>query len=144
MEPNGKLWYFENFNILKPLSPAEKEAISCVSTMKHLKKNQIVYLPRDASDKIYFLKKGKVKICKSDNRGKELILSIIDPGEIFGELSLADSKARQEKAEVMEDAIIYGIGVNELESIIAKSPKRYPEPNPSMVIAKATVRGSRY
>lgn len=123
MEPQGKLWYFENFNILKPLSREEKETISCISTMKHLKRNQVVYLPQDASDKVYFLKKGKVKICKTDGRGKELILSIIDPGEIFGELSLADHEAREEKAEVMEDAIICGIGVEDLESIISKNPK---------------------
>ena len=70
MEAHGKLWYFENFNILKPLTPAEKETISCISKMRHLKRNQVVYLPQDASDQVYFLKKGKVKICKTDNGAK--------------------------------------------------------------------------
>ncbi|MGI9541654.1 MAG: Crp/Fnr family transcriptional regulator [Cyclobacteriaceae bacterium] len=91
--------------------------------MQHLSKGQIIYLPEDVEDTIYFLKKGKVKISKSAPNGRELIIYLLHPGEIFGELALADPGKRDEKAEVMDDAIICGISVTDLEPILAKNPK---------------------
>jgi CRP-like cAMP-binding protein len=77
MKDHSKIWHFEDFNIIKCLSEEEKKAVVTLSNMKTYHKKQIIYLPEDASDRLFFLKSGKVKISKYSESGKEMILSII-------------------------------------------------------------------
>ena len=119
MESKSKLWHFENFNILDVLSSEEKQAMSKMASMLSASKNQIIYFPEDASGSIYFLKQGKVKISKYSESGKEIILAILGPGELFGELGITDqTQQRKEFAEVTEDALICSLSIEELQHML--------------------------
>jgi CRP-like cAMP-binding protein len=122
MEDQSKIWHFENFNILKALSDNEKQAFHSSSTIKHYHKKQIIYLPEDTSDHILFLEKGKIKISRYSEDGKEMILSILGPGQIFGELSLITHDKREEIAEAIDDSLICIIKADDLNKIIEGNP----------------------
>lgn len=122
MEKHSKLWYFENFNLLEPLTMKEKERLSTLVSMNKTPKGKVIYLPHDSSKNIFFLKSGKVKISRYSDDGKEIIIALLEPGEIFGELALVDSGERAEIAEVVEDAVICGININDMEMMLEKNP----------------------
>lgn len=122
MEEQSKIWHFENFNLIKVLSEQEKEAVHAQSIMKHYEKKQIIYLPEDSSENILFLKKGKIKISKYSEEGKEMILSILGPGQIFGELSIIENNKRNEVAEAIDDSLICIIKADDLNKIIEGNP----------------------
>ena len=122
MTPESKLWHLNNFNLLDALSDEEKEVMSKLVSDRNSNKGETLYFPEDAANKIFFLKTGKVKISQFSESGKELIYSIVGPGEVFGELAVAGSKSRNEIAEVMEDAIICGITSNQMEAMVQKNP----------------------
>lgn len=117
-----KVWYFENFNILEALSPNEKQALAQASAMRQIPKNSIIYFPDDDNRKLYFVKAGKVKISFYSPEGKEMILSLLSPGEVFGELAILGESTRDEIAEVMEDTLLCSISIDQLESILDKNP----------------------
>ena len=106
MHPQSKLWYLENFGMLKALSKDEKEKLDSMAVMRHAPKKEVLYFPSDSSNSIYMLKAGKVKISRLTPEGKEIILIILGPGEIFGELGITGQQEREEFAEVTDDAII--------------------------------------
>ncbi|WP_373514481.1 Crp/Fnr family transcriptional regulator [Persicitalea sp.] len=116
-----KVWYFENFNILKALSPNEKQALAGASAMRKIPKNSIIYFPDDEDRKLYFVKEGKVKISFYSSEGKEMILSLLSPGELFGELAILGESTRGEIAEVVEDTLICSISIDQLENILVKN-----------------------
>lgn len=118
----SKLWFFENFNFLESMTKAEKMELSECSVMKEVKRNESVYLPHDISSKIYFLKKGKVKIVSFSEEGKELIHGILKAGEIFGELALAGESYRESFATVTEDSLVCQVGISEFERILKNNP----------------------
>jgi CRP/FNR family transcriptional regulator, cyclic AMP receptor protein len=60
-----------------------------------------VYHLGDAARSIYFLRRGLVKITALSEDGREIILSVHKPGEIFGEFCLCDG-VRGESAVAME------------------------------------------
>lgn len=122
MEEGSKLWYFQNFNIMDALSEEEKMEVSKMASMNNSGKKEVVYFPEDSSNKIYFLKSGKVKLSKYSPDGKEMIMAILGPGEIFGELSVISQGKRAESAEVMEDAIICSLRIEDLQSMLQKNP----------------------
>lgn len=117
-----KIWFFQNFNFLQTMSKSEMMELSECSVMKEVKKDETVYLPHDLSSKIYFLKKGTVKIVSYSGEGKEIILGILKAGEIFGELALAGENKRENYALVTEDAIICQVTVSEFERILRNNP----------------------
>jgi len=123
MEPHSKLWYLENFNMLDSLTKEEKEQLSQQVSMKQTPKKSVVYFSGDPSKTIFFLKTGKVKISKYSEDGREIILTILGPGEIFGELALTGEEERGEIAEITEDAIICGLKISDLEKMLAQNSK---------------------
>lgn len=64
------------------------------------------------SDSLYFLDSGLVKLFKRGEDGKEIILRIVAPGELFGEQALSGDETREPRnssAEVLHEGVIYVI-----------------------------------
>jgi CRP-like cAMP-binding protein len=78
--------------------------LSAQSESLALRKRQVVFLPGDPGDAVYFIVSGRVKVSRVTRDGKELTLGYRGPGELFGDLCLFDGAAREEMAEVVEAA----------------------------------------
>ncbi len=61
------------------------------------------------SDSVYFLDSGLVKVFKRGDEGKEIILRIVPPGDLFGEEALTGQDERRISAEVLQDGVVYVI-----------------------------------
>lgn len=123
MKPQSKLWYFENFKMFDVLSQQEKEEISHRAVMKQPDKKELIHFSDDSANKIYFLKAGKVKISKYSEDGHEVILTILGPGEIFGEMAITGQSAGDEVAEIIEDAVICEISTDGIYKMLEANPK---------------------
>ena len=62
-----------------------------------------------APESLLFLESGFVKIIRRGQDAKELILSLIGPGEIFAEHALLNRVARPFTAEMLQEGVIYEI-----------------------------------
>ena len=122
MDLEKKMWYLNDFNMLSVLSEEEKMQMSKMVTDSETSKKEIIHFSEDSADKIYFLKKGKVKISRYSNTDKEMILSVLGPGEIFGETGVTGADSYGSVAEVLEDAVICSLSVNELNNMLEKNP----------------------
>lgn len=122
MSTETKLWHLENFNLFKTLSAAEKIKMSTKVTHKKMKKNDYVYFPDDPSSSIYFLKGGRVKIGTYSDDGKEIIKTILEPGEVFGELGLVGEENRKDFAIAMENNVtLCALGIDDMEDMMEKN-----------------------
>jgi CRP-like cAMP-binding protein len=75
--------------------------------------NQIIYGIGDKASSVFFLRTGLVKLNAVSSDGKEIILSVHKPDEIFGEFCLCEGK-RNEMAVAMESSEIVEIRFEEL------------------------------
>ncbi len=66
-------------------------------------KKQTVYKEGQRPRVIYYVLEGKVKICKTNNDGKELITAIHGPDEFFGYLPVLEEAVYTDEAIVLED-----------------------------------------
>ena len=93
--------------------------------VKHsmMKKNDYIYFPEDPSSSIFFLKKGRVKIGTYSDNGKEIIKAILNPGEVFGELSLIGQEKRNDFAISLDnDLVVCSLGMKDMENMIEANP----------------------
>lgn len=86
--------------------------------VKQLKKSDYVYLPDEESDAIYFIIEGRVKIGSISEDGKEITKTILNRGEVFGELVLIGENKRRDYAIALEDTRICCINSAQMKNLI--------------------------
>ena len=83
----------------------EIENIEQISTIRTFEKKQYIYYPQEPSKNIFFLKEGRVKIGTYSSEGKEVIKSIVYPGQLFGELGLIGEQRRSDFAKSLNESV---------------------------------------
>ncbi len=98
MSDQTHLWYFENVDLFNILCPHKIDGIEENHPMTKFKKEEFVYFPEEASNYIYMIAEGRIKIGSYLEDGKESVKGILSKGEIFGELALAGEDKREDFA----------------------------------------------
>lgn len=122
MAEKSKLWYLENFNLFEGLDQNNMERLNTITTMNDVKKSQPIYFAHDPSNSIFFLKKGRIKLTRTSSDGEEMIVAIINPGEVFGEMAIIEDTQRTDYAITMEESLICAISKNDFKEFIEKNP----------------------
>lgn len=119
----SKYWYFERFEVLESLTEEEKHKVIGMSCLTETPKKSIIYSNADPANRLFFLKKGKIKISKYSDEGKEMIISILGKGDVFGELSIisGSNDKYQEVAEVMEDVLTCSLSIPDVKELLANN-----------------------
>ena len=100
------LWYLRKIPLLEGVNPARLQELVTAVDIREIPRRQVIYLPGDPGDSIFFINGGRVKCSKVTRDGKELTLAYRGAGQIFGELAVIDGAPREEMAEAMKNAII--------------------------------------
>jgi CRP/FNR family transcriptional regulator, cyclic AMP receptor protein len=71
-----------------------------------LSRGEHLFMEGDDGDALYVVIEGKMKLTRAAADGRENLLSVIGPGEMFGELSLFDPRPRTSSASAVTDAAL--------------------------------------
>lgn len=82
------------------------------------KKKQHIYLEGNYPSGIYFINKGKVKIYKIHEHGREFVTSLLREGEFFGYSSLFEDSMYGESAQALEDSEITFLPKEDISTLI--------------------------
>jgi CRP/FNR family cyclic AMP-dependent transcriptional regulator len=88
-----------------------------------ISKGTILFAEGDGGDQLYVIAEGKLKLGTSSGDGRENLLSILGPGEMFGELSLFDPGPRTSTATAVTDAKLLSLGQEKLLPWLVENPK---------------------
>lgn len=116
-------WYLENFSFFNILSEEDRVKLGGVAVKHFLPKDTEIYCSGDIANSFYLIKEGKVKITRRSDAGKEIILAILGAGEVFGELSIAGYREREEKAITAEDSLVCLFKVCDFQPFMDKNPR---------------------
>ncbi len=75
-----------------------------------LEKGDVIFAEGEPGDRLYVVIDGKVKLGHASGDGRESLLAVLGPGEMFGELSLFDPGARTATATALTEATVAGLG----------------------------------
>jgi CRP/FNR family transcriptional regulator len=92
-------------------------------TEVRLAKGQTLFSENDAGDRLYVVLEGKIKLSRTAADGRENLLSVLGPGEMFGELSLFDPRPRTASAIALTEARLAGLGHDDLRPWLTGRPE---------------------
>jgi CRP/FNR family cyclic AMP-dependent transcriptional regulator len=87
-----------------------------------LPRGDTLFREGDSGDCLYVITDGKIKLGRAAADGRENILAILGPGEMFGELSLFDPKPRTATAVAVVDSTLMSLGHHALDQLLTGRP----------------------
>ena len=87
-----------------------------------LDRGQRLFSEGDTGDKLYIILAGKIKLTKAAPDGRENLLSVHGPGEMFGELSLFDPIPRTSSATAVTSAKLAGLAHDDMRTWLSTRP----------------------
>lgn len=88
-----------------------------------LNKGQVLFKEGQEGDRLYVVVHGKIKLGTQSNDGRENLLSILGPGEMFGELSLFDPEPRTSTATAVTDARLVSLAHDAVIGLVTSNPQ---------------------
>jgi CRP-like cAMP-binding protein len=88
-----------------------------------LTRGEQLFAEGDRGDRLYVIVEGKIKLGRASGDGRENLLAILGPGEMFGELSLFDPGPRTATAVSVSDSRLIGLGHEALQPWLLRHPE---------------------
>lgn len=107
--PFEDLVYIKNIKIFESLHFNELSYIASICKTRKYGKKSLIFQEGDPTDTLYILKRGIVKVGKLSDDGKEQIMRLIFPGDLFGFFFILPNASHYLTATVIEDAEVLHI-----------------------------------
>ena len=91
-----------------------------------LARGGVLFSEGEPGDRLYVVTAGKIKLGRSSSDGRENLLAVLGPGEMFGELSLFDPGPRTATATAVTDSRVIGLGHEALQPWLSSRPEVAP------------------
>ncbi|HEX6296309.1 MAG TPA: cyclic nucleotide-binding domain-containing protein [Burkholderiales bacterium] len=111
--------------------------IATVVTRRSAPRASTIMAAGDATDSLYIVLSGRLKVMMSDSDGKEVILAILGPGEFFGEMGLIDDEPRSASVVTLEACELLSIAKRDFRKCLAENFEM------SMAVMRGLVRRLR-
>src|SRR5437763_12913416 len=89
--------------LLGVVPAADLDRALAASRLRAFRRGQVVFARGDPGDSLIVVVSGRVKVVVRSADGGELTLTVVPPGGMIGELSIADGGPRSADAETLEE-----------------------------------------
>jgi CRP/FNR family transcriptional regulator len=102
----------------------DEAAAALISSMvrSRMERGDVLFHEGDPGDKLYVIAEGKIKLGRSSVDGRENLLAILGPGEMFGELSLFDPGPRTATATAVAETQVLALSNEQLHLLLTQRP----------------------
>jgi CRP/FNR family transcriptional regulator, cyclic AMP receptor protein len=87
-----------------------------------LEKEDILYTPKEGTERLFILKKGRVQLYEVNRDGEEVTLSVIEDGNIFGEMALTSQSLYGLYVRAIEPSTVVSLRREDVEDLIRDTP----------------------
>lgn len=117
--------YHEILRLVPIFSELDDEIIEKLVSLGRIKeydKDAIIFLENETGNAMFIIIEGKVKVSRVSDDGREVILSILDEADFFGEMALLDGQARSANIIAIEKSKLFIIQRKDFIDLLAQHP----------------------
>ncbi len=106
-------------------SELDKETIDKIvqtGSKKSYQKDNVILLEDEVGSALFVIIKGKVKVARTSNDGREVILTILSDSDFFGEMAILDGFTRSATVTATEDSELFIIQRNDFLDLLTQHP----------------------
>jgi len=110
-------------DILGPLSDEEMEDLAKRAPDTFLEEDDILYTPKEGTERLFILKEGRVQLYEVNREGDEITLSVVEGGNVFGEMALTGQSLHGLYVRAIEPSTVVSLRREDLEHLIRDTPE---------------------
>jgi CRP-like cAMP-binding protein len=119
----NKIDLLETIEIFQDLSHAEMEDIDHHTVMRTFSAGHLFYMPSDPGEVLFTLKHGRVQLYRLAPNGRKLVVSILHPGAVFGQMALVGQHLHRTFAQALEECVVCVMSREEVERLLLEKPQ---------------------
>ena len=108
--------------LFRRLADGEREALFARARTQKYAANESIFLMGSPGDRMVAVLSGTIRISVPSPDGKEIVLAILGPGEICGEIALLDGKERTADAKAATDCSVVVLERRDVLAFFAQYP----------------------
>jgi CRP/FNR family cyclic AMP-dependent transcriptional regulator len=109
--------------IFQKLSEAELDKVEGIASKEQHKNGTVFFFEGDRADSLYLIMSGSVKVFRTAEDGRERIIGVVGTGDIFGELTLLDGRARAASVAALDDAEMISVAHRPFRQLLHRNPE---------------------
>ena len=110
-------------DILGPLADEEMEDLAKRAPDTFLEEGDILYTPKEGTERLFILKEGRVQLYEINGEGDEVTLSVVEDGNVFGEMALTAQSLHGLYVRSIEPSTVVSLRREDLENLIMHKPE---------------------
>ena len=114
--------FFKGIPLFSGLSVADHGQLLQIAVRKTYPRHTLLVREGDIGDRFYLLRKGRAKVYLGDDHGREVILSILEPGDFFCEMAMIDDEPCSANVMSLEESEFVSIAKADFQQVMASSP----------------------
>jgi CRP/FNR family transcriptional regulator, cyclic AMP receptor protein len=104
--------------IFSELSDEDITSLAKLASRKRYPKDTVVFFENEEGDFFFTILEGRIKVTILGDDGREVILSVLGPGDFFGEMALLDNEPRSATAIAVEESELLSLHRNDFQSTL--------------------------
>ncbi len=104
------------------LGPADLDTIAAVSTDRDLQRGDVIFEEGDTPDELYVVVSGRIAIANRSIDGRESMVALMEPGDLFGEMGLFSGRGRSAEARALEASVVTAVPYEPLNNLYKEDP----------------------
>ncbi len=118
----GPLAFLQALPIFQSLPPEAVQMIAARIHARRAARGQAIFLEGDSASALYILARGRVKLVHETDSGREVIIRLIRPGDIFGGAGIWGEPRYPASAFAQEDSVVLQLPVADFTSLVGTYP----------------------
>ena len=110
-----------NVPLFAGLDEAQLKVLARMMVRTSFGRNATIICAGDPTDSLFIVINGRLKVLMSDEQGREVILSLLGPGEFFGEMGLLDDSPRSASVVTQEPCELLSITKTDFKRSLAEN-----------------------
>ena len=114
--------FLKDIPLFMPMDDVERAAVAELMDEVTFKAGQQIFHERDQGGICYVIRTGRIELSVLDESGEKLVVDVLEPGELCGELSLLDGGNRSTTAVALTEVETLVLERDEFVSFLRKQP----------------------
>ena len=117
-----KVAYLSETDLFQDLAARDLDELERSTAMSNCNRGRVFFTPGETGEVLFILKSGRVNLYRMTPEGKKLVIATIEPGTVFGEMSLIGQGMFDSFAEAAEDCTLCVMSRVDVERLLRDHP----------------------
>ena len=107
--------------IFSELTDGDIASLGRLTSRRRFPKDTVIFFENEEGDSFFMILGGRIKVTILGDDGREVILSMLGPGDFFGEMALLDNEPRSATAIAVEETELLSLHRTDFQTVLTEN-----------------------